>query len=95
MSGGIAKDNLFLLSVAQMRRIKPFILLSHEIVMVDDRRVISGIISVIRNDPHLREAPSGYGPHKTIYNRLARWAASVSSTGSSANWHARLASRPG
>jgi putative transposase len=42
-------DDLFLLSEAQMRRIEPFFPLSHGVPRVVDRRVISGIIFVIRN----------------------------------------------
>ena len=38
-----------------------------------DRRVISGIIFVIRNGLRWRDAPKEYGPHKTIYNRFIRW----------------------
>jgi transposase len=41
--------DLFLLSKAQMRRIEPYFPLSHGIARVDDRRVISAIIYVIRN----------------------------------------------
>lgn len=40
---------------------------------VDDRRVLSGIIHVIRKGLRWRDAPSDYGPHKTLYNRWARW----------------------
>ena len=40
--------DLFLLSEAQMRRIEPYFPLSHGIARVDDRRVISGIVFVIR-----------------------------------------------
>jgi transposase len=40
---------------------------------VDDRRVISGIIYVIRHSVQWRDAPTGYGPHKTLYNRFVRW----------------------
>ena len=40
---------------------------------VDDRRVISGILHVIRNGLRWRDAPAEYGPHKTIYNRFVRW----------------------
>ena len=65
--------DLFLLSAAQMRRIEPFFPLSHGVPRVDDRRVISGIIFVIRNGLRWRDAPPGYGPHKTIYNRFVRW----------------------
>ncbi len=40
---------------------------------VDDRRVISGIIHVIRNGLMWCDAPERYGPHKTHYNRFVRW----------------------
>ena len=66
-------SDLFLLSEAQMRRIKPYFPLSHWIARVDDRRVISGIIFVIKNGLRWRDAPREYGPHKTIYNRFVRW----------------------
>lgn len=61
------------LSEAQMRRIAPYFPLSRGIPRVDDRRVISGIIFVIRNGLRWRDAPAEYGPHKTIYNRFIRW----------------------
>jgi len=66
-------DDLFLLSDAQMRRIEPFFPLSHGIPRVDDRRVISGIVFMIKNGLRWRDAPVAYGPHKTIYNRFIRW----------------------
>ena len=64
---------LCLLSEAQMRRIEPYFPLSHGIPRVDDRRIVSGIIFVIRNGLRWRDAPPAYGPHKTIYNRFIRW----------------------
>ncbi|WP_150005777.1 IS5 family transposase [Iodidimonas muriae] len=66
-------DVPFLLSKAQMRRIEPFFPLSHGIPRVDDRRVVSGIVYVIKHGLMWRDAPKGYGPHKTIYNRFIRW----------------------
>lgn len=63
----------WLLSEAQMRRIEPYFPLSHGIPRVDDRRIVSGIIFVIRNGLRWRDAPPAYGPHKTIYNRFIRW----------------------
>ena len=65
--------DLFWLSRAQMKRIEPHFPLSHGVPRVDDRRVISGIIFVIRNGLRWRDAPKEYGPHKTIYNRFIRW----------------------
>jgi putative transposase len=66
-------DELWMLSEAQMRQIEPYFPLSHGVPRVDDRRVISGIIFVIRNGLRWRDAPREYGPHKTIYNRFIRW----------------------
>jgi putative transposase len=66
-------SDVWLLSEAQMRRIEPFFPLSHGVPRVDDRRVISGIIFVLKNGLRWRDAPAGYGPHKTIYNRFIRW----------------------
>ena len=66
-------SDLMWLSEAQMRRIEPFFPLSHGVPRVDDRRIISGIIFVIRNGLRWRDAPKEYGPHKTIYNRFIRW----------------------
>ena len=66
-------SDLIWLSEAQMRRIETYFPLSHGVPRVDDRRVISGIIFVIRNGLRWRDAPKEYGPHKTIYNRFIRW----------------------
>ena len=66
-------SDLILLSPAQMRRIAPYFPLSHGIPRVDDRKIVSGIIFVIRNGLCWRDAPKDYGPHKTIYNRFIRW----------------------
>ena len=42
---------------------------------VDDRRVTSGIVHVLKSGGLWVDAPSIYGPHKTLYNRFVRWAA--------------------
>lgn len=43
---------------------------------VDDRRVISGIIHVLKSGGRWTDAPREiYGPKKTLYNRFVRWAA--------------------
>ena len=64
---------LFLLSEAQMARISPFFPLAHGVPRVDDRRVVSGIVYVIKHGLQWRDAPQAYGPHKTLYNRFIRW----------------------
>jgi putative transposase len=61
------------LTEAQLERIRPYFPRSHGRPRVDDRRVISGIIHVIRNGLRWRDAPEVYGPHKTLYNRFIRW----------------------
>ena len=66
-------SDLIWLSEAQMRRIEPYFPLSQGVPRVDDRRVVSGIIFVIRNGLRWRDVPKDYGPHKTIYNRFIRW----------------------
>ena len=66
-------SDLIWLSEAQMRRIEPYFPLSHGVPRVDDCRVISGIIFVIRNGLRWRDVPAEYGPPKTIYNRFIRW----------------------
>jgi transposase len=42
---------------------------------VDDRRVLSGIVHVLKSGGRWVDAPDVYGPHKTLYNRFVRWAA--------------------
>ena len=43
---------------------------------VDDRRVISGIVHVLKSGGRWADAPAEvYGPKKTLYNRFVRWAA--------------------
>ena len=66
-------SDLFLLSLVQMRRIEPFFPRSRGLPRTDDRRVLSGIVYVIRNGLMWKDAPLRYGPHKTLYNRFVRW----------------------
>jgi transposase len=40
---------------------------------VDDRRVISGIVHMLRSGARWRDCPAVYGPYTTVYNRLNRW----------------------
>ena len=39
----------------------------------DDRRILSGIMHVLKVGCRWKDCPSKYGPHKTIYNRFNRW----------------------
>ncbi|MFV2001441.1 MAG: IS5 family transposase [Paracoccaceae bacterium] len=40
---------------------------------VDDRRVISGIVHVLKSGCRWQDCPSVYGPPTTVYNRFNRW----------------------
>lgn len=40
---------------------------------VDDRRVISGILHVLKTGCRWRDVPAAYGPPTTVYNRYNRW----------------------
>lgn len=66
-------SDCYWLTEPQLERIKPYFPRAHGRPRVDDRRVISGIIHVIRNGLRWRDAPEVYGPHKTLYNRSVRW----------------------
>jgi transposase len=69
------RSNLFWLSDEQWSSIQP--LLPTDVrgkARVDDRRVISGIIFVIKSGCRWCDCPPEYGPAKTIYNRFVRWA---------------------
>jgi len=65
--------NLFWLTDARVERLRPFFPKSHGKPRIDKRRVPSGIVFVKRNGLRWRDAPSAYGPHKTLYNRWKRW----------------------
>ena len=41
---------------------------------VNDRRVISGILHVLKSGCRWRDLPPTYGPRTTLYNRSNRWA---------------------
>ena len=66
-------SDLFLLSESQMAKISPHFPKPHGVPRVDDRKVISGIVYVLKHGLQWKDAPKGYGPHKTLYNRFRRW----------------------
>ena len=66
----------FWLSEEQFARLKPHLPSdTRGKPRVDDRRVISGIIHVLKCGCRWIDAPPAYGPRKTLYNRFVRWAA--------------------
>lgn len=69
-------EDPFWLSEAQYARLSPLLPRdTRGVPRVDDRRVISGIVHVLRSGCRWRDAPEVYGPRKTLYNRFVRWAA--------------------
>lgn len=66
-------SDLFWLSKEQLQRIEVYFPLSHGVPRVDDHRVVSGIIHIIKRGLQWRDAPKDYGPYKTLYNRFMRW----------------------
>jgi transposase len=66
----------FWLTEAQFGRLEPFLPTdTRGVPRVDDRRVISGIVHVLKSGCRWKDAPSAYGPPKTLYNRFVRWRA--------------------
>src|SRR6266566_2343349 len=69
------RRNLFWLSDEQWWQIEPH--LPKDVrgkPRVDDRRVISGILHVLKSGCRWCDCPPEYGPSTTIYNRFVRWA---------------------
>jgi len=69
------RRNLFWLNDEQWRQIEPH--LPKDVRgkdRVDDRRVISGILHVLKSGCRWCDCPPEYGPPTTIYNRFVRWA---------------------
>lgn len=64
-------SDLFRLTDAQMARLALYFPKSQGKARVDDRRVLSGII-IIRHGLRWRDAPTAYGPHKTLCSRSRR-----------------------
>ncbi len=57
--------------IAWMRRIEPYIPLFHGVPRADDRRVVSGIIFVIRNGLRWRDAPNVLTTDSSFRSALA------------------------
>ena len=68
-------SDLFWLTDEQFGRLAPMLPSdTRGVPRVDDRRVISGIVQVLRSGGRWADAPPQYGPRKTLYNRFVRWA---------------------
>jgi transposase len=67
-------SGLFWLNDTQWAAIEPFVPKNQPGARrVDDRRVISGILHVLKIGCRWQDCPADYGPYTTIYNRFNRW----------------------
>ena len=69
------RSNLYWLSEEQWQAIEPH--LPSDVrgkERADDRRVISGILHVLKSGCRWKDCPAEYGPPTTVYNRFVRWA---------------------
>jgi len=68
------RKQLYWLSDEEWQRIEPLLPRGRRGAhRVDDRRVISGIVHMLRSGARWRDCPTEYGPYTTIYNRFNRW----------------------
>ena len=66
--------DLFWLSDEEWARIEPHLPRGRRGAhRVDDRRIISGIVHMLRTGARWRDCPEAYGPYTTVYNRFNRW----------------------
>ncbi len=69
-------SDFFWLSERQLSRLVPLLPTdTRGKPRVDDLRVISGIVHVLKSGGRWVDAPFVYGPRETLYNRFVRWAA--------------------
>ena len=65
---------VYWLSEAEWTRIEPLMPRGRRGARrVDDRRIISGIVHMLRSGARWRDCPAVYGPYTTVYNRFNRW----------------------
>lgn len=67
-------QQVYWLSDAEWARIEPLLPRGRRGAhRVDDRRVISGIVHMLKSGARWRDCPAVYGPYTTVYNRFNRW----------------------
>ena len=67
-------SNLYWLNDGEWSRIEPFLPRGRRGAhRVDDRRVISGIVHMLRTGARWRDCPAAYGPYSTVSSRFNRW----------------------
>ena len=68
------RRKLYWLSDGEWKRLEPLLRRGRRGAhRVDDHRVISGIVHMLRSGARWRDCPPEYGPYTTIYNRFNRW----------------------
>jgi transposase len=66
--------NLFWLNDEQWAKIKPLIPMNRPGPKPqNNRRILSGIIHVLKTGCRWQDCPLEYGPYTTVYNRFNRW----------------------
>lgn len=67
-------SELFWFTDTQWSRIEPLLPRNTRgMKRIDDRRVLSGIVHVLKSGGRWGDCPKDYGPKKTLYNRFVRW----------------------
>lgn len=66
-------ERLFWLNDEQWSKIEPLLPHYGSPPRVDDRRILSGIIHMLRTGGRWCDCPVEYGPYTTVYNRFNRW----------------------
>jgi transposase len=67
-------SNGFWLTDERFKRLEPFLPAdTRGVARVDDRRVISGVVQVLKSGCRWKDAAPDYGLYKTLYNRFVRW----------------------
>lgn len=66
-------SRLFWLNDEQCSKIEPHLPHYGSPPRADDRRILNGIIHVLRCGCRWCDCPADYGPSTTVYNRFNRW----------------------
>src|SRR5882762_3836025 len=68
------RASLFWLNDEQWAKIKPLIPMNRPGQKLrNNRRILSGIIHVLKTGCRWQDCPPEYGPYTTVYNRFNRW----------------------
>nr|VFJ48288.1 MAG: Putative transposase of IS4/5 family (DUF4096) [Candidatus Kentron sp. FW]VFJ53504.1 MAG: Putative transposase of IS4/5 family (DUF4096) [Candidatus Kentron sp. FW] len=70
VEGDIIMGELFRLTRTQLSKIEPYFPVSRGVPRVDDLRVISGIIHVLKRGLQWQDAPKECSPYKTLYTHI-------------------------